>query len=334
MSRAISLFSGYSQKENRTTNYCLLILKLLYEENPKFLGELLSALLGEDLGDHVGVQFRQQERRGKSVPDGLIIQKALSIYIETKTFDWFYDGEIERQLEALDKESDGLKVLVALGNFEFLEKDRFATIQHLCATHYAGRILFAATGFADLTGALQELALPKNLADTVEEFRMFLDDEGLLPNWQYRMDVVNCASAELGSEPEDGAYLCPATGGAYKHKRSKFFGAYRDKHVRLVALIDAVVDLKSPTEHQLLWQNNPESEENLVMRAREKHARFRPDRYPTRVFLLGESAPTDFRKDTPRGMQGSKQYFWVNADSASDLATQLNGRTWSSWKGG
>lgn len=36
MSEGISLFSGYNQKENRHTNYCLLMLKLLYEEIPKY----------------------------------------------------------------------------------------------------------------------------------------------------------------------------------------------------------------------------------------------------------------------------------------------------------
>jgi hypothetical protein len=31
MAKAITLFSGYSQKENRVASYCLLILKMLYE---------------------------------------------------------------------------------------------------------------------------------------------------------------------------------------------------------------------------------------------------------------------------------------------------------------
>ena len=54
MGKAISLFSGYSQGENRTTNYCLLILKLLYEENPKLLGDVLNSLPNIDIGDTVG----------------------------------------------------------------------------------------------------------------------------------------------------------------------------------------------------------------------------------------------------------------------------------------
>lgn len=87
MSQPITLFSGYSQRENRTTNYCLLILKMLYEENPKFLAQVLSAVVGEELGERIGVKFRQQERKAASTPDGLILQPAFTVYIETKNFD-------------------------------------------------------------------------------------------------------------------------------------------------------------------------------------------------------------------------------------------------------
>ena len=60
MSRPINLFSGYSQRENRTTNYCLLLLKMLYEENPKFLAEVMSTLIGEDMGERPGRDAGQQ----------------------------------------------------------------------------------------------------------------------------------------------------------------------------------------------------------------------------------------------------------------------------------
>ncbi|RYZ17709.1 MAG: hypothetical protein EOO70_01145, partial [Myxococcaceae bacterium] len=107
MGADISLFSGYSSKENRTTNYCLLLLKLLYEENPKFLGEVLSNLIGDELADRVGVQFQQQVRKKGSVPDGLVIQRAFMVYIETKVFDWFHDDQLEQHLAALDQEAPG-----------------------------------------------------------------------------------------------------------------------------------------------------------------------------------------------------------------------------------
>lgn len=55
MSKPISLFSGYSQSENRTTNYCLLMLKMLYDESPRFLGQVLGALASVDVSGKIGV---------------------------------------------------------------------------------------------------------------------------------------------------------------------------------------------------------------------------------------------------------------------------------------
>jgi hypothetical protein len=51
---------------------------MLYEENPKFLAEVMSELVGEDLGERIGVSFRHQEHKGSSVPDGLILQSAFT----------------------------------------------------------------------------------------------------------------------------------------------------------------------------------------------------------------------------------------------------------------
>src|SRR5579859_7903244 len=210
MSHPITLFSGYSQKENRTTNYCLLILKMLYEENPKFLAEVLSSLVREDLGERIGVKFRQQEKKTASVPDGLILQPAFTIYIETKNFDWFYDTQLEKHLAALDQETPGFKVLIALSPFEGEEGERFQKIRSLCQEEYKNSIIFKRVSFEDFADALQLSHLPKNLADAVADFRAYLDEQSFLPSWQKRLDVANCAGI-----PDDllqaNTYMYPAT---------------------------------------------------------------------------------------------------------------------------
>jgi hypothetical protein len=225
MGSEISLFSGYSQKENRTTNYCLLVLKLLYEENPKFLGEVLAGIVGEDLADVVGVQFRQQVRKKNSVPDGVVSQRAFTLYIETKNWDWFKEDHLQRHLDQLDAETPGTKVLIALSNFESLAASRFAGIEELCRTKYKGSVFFKAVTFEELVEALPEENVSKNLRDTLEEFEEYLDEQGLLPRWKTRLDVVNCSGlpAEV---TEGGVYMCPARGGPYKHARAKYFGMY------------------------------------------------------------------------------------------------------------
>lgn len=331
MSQPISLFSGYSQRENRTTNYCLLILKMLYEENPKFLAEVMSILVREDLGGVIGVKFRQQERKSASIPDGLILQSAFTIYIETKNFDWFYAKQLEKHLEALDKEAEGLKVLIALGPFDEVDVEKFAPVHKLCEEVYKTSIVFKEVSFEDLVRALDQQPLPKNLKDAIADFQAYLDEENLLPSWPRWLDVVNCAGSADDIMVKN-FYTCPTTGGSYNHKRCKYFGMYRNRCVERVALIEAVVDVEDNGKTNVKWQNVPRPKNEVANLAKKKLAQWLPGQYPARVFLLGPLYPTDFRKDTSGGMFGSKQYFDVgplNVKGSEELAGVLSGKSWS-----
>lgn len=331
MGKTISLFSGYSKKENRTTNYCLLALKMIYEENPKFFAEILSGLVGYDMSEDVGVKFRQQERRLSSVPDGLISQRSFTVYIETKHFDWFYDVQLESHLNALNAEVPGLKVLFALGNFEGDTKERFDLIKILCERKYRNKIFFSAVSFEDYINAIDLPTLPKNISDAVKDLRAYLDEEGLLPSWQDWLDVINCAGL-----PEDvlegHVYMCPAESGAYTHSRCKYFGMYRQKQVEKIALIRAVIDVESKEQTKLLWKNVQKKTSLLLDEAKEKVAQLRPGEYPTRIFLLDELYDTSFIKDSRGGMLGSKRYFDISrfkVEGANQLADILTGKNWS-----
>jgi hypothetical protein len=270
----------------------------------------MSTLVGEDLGDRIGVNFRQQERKDFSLPDGLILQPAFTIYIETKNWDWFYQKQLEKHLTALNEESPGLKVLIALTNFETADREKFTSIRQLCAEKYKGSIVFEDVSFEDFLLALERLRLPKNLADGVGDFRSYLDEENLLPSWERLLDVVNCAGI-----PDDvligNVYMCPAAGGAYNHPRCKYFGMYRNKRIERVALIEAVVDVEAAGNATVKWQTVARSKDELKKLAEAKVQQLRPEDFPTRVFLLGTLYPTDCQKDSPGGMQTSKQYFDV-----------------------
>lgn len=329
MSGNVTLFSGYSGGENRTTNYCLLVLKMTYEENPKFLSEFLSSLVDEEIGGYVGVKFTQQERKSASVPDGLIRQQPFALYIETKLHDKFSLTQLEGHLEALSAEP-GLKVLMALGVFSSHLPEEMAEAARICAETYRGDIAFVPTSFEDFIEAMKPLQLSKNLADAVEDLEIYFDEQGLLPTWQTDLDVVNCGRTPY--EFEGGVYLCPATGGSYNHKRCKFMGMYSNKCVRYIAEVRAVVEVSSPQEASLRWNNSGENETDLIAEAKDKLKRFRPEKFPYRVFVLDQNFVTDFRKDTKGGMIGSKQYFDVSAlkvDSAKALAEALKGRAWT-----
>ena len=334
MGKNISLFSGYSQKENRTTNYTLLILKLLYEENPKYLGELFSFLIDENIGNLVGVKFNQQVNKKISIPDGLVTQSSFNIYIETKNFDWFYDKQLSAHLEAISKEKEEIKILIALGNFEEDSREKFTNIDNICKTKYKNEIIFTILSFEEILEGLNSINVPKNLKDLILEYENYLNEENLLPYWKYTLDVINCAGF-----PDDildyNVYMCPASGGAYSHSRAKFFGMYRNKTVENIAHIDAVIDIIDEETIETKWINTKEKSKKKYEDKALKILKDTRNEYPTRVFLLGELYNTNFVKDSNGGMMNSKLYFYFNEykdKTPFELAEFLKNKKWSDYK--
>lgn len=336
--REISLFSGYNQKENRHTNYCLLLLKQLYEENPGFLSEALDGITGGEGDSIIGVQFRQQQKHENTVPDGVITQQPFTLFIETKDSDWFYNDQLESHLDALDDEYVGQKVLIALSKFSDGYEGRFEDVEELCRERYEGRVVFSALSFEEFLEAVRVDGLPKNLKDTIDELERYMDSENLLPDWKYKLDVCNCVNS-LEGQYQHKVYICPATGGSYSHKRCRYFGAYKNKQAQAVAEILGVVELnsKDPSEANIQWRNTEDlTDEELIEMAIERKYAFWPDRVEdARVFVLGEIHDTSFRKDSKGGMLGSKRYFNIDSlgvNNAAELADALDGMGWSELK--
>lgn len=331
----ISLFSGYNQKENRHTNYCLLLLKQIYEENPRFLGEVLDGITGGEGDSIIGVQFRQQQKHSGTIPDGVIKQQPFTLFVETKNSDWFYDDQLENHLDALDDKYVGQKVLVALSRFEDGYEGQFDHVHDLCREKYDQRVVFSALSFEEFLAAVRVDGLPKTLQDTIDELETYMDSENLLPDWKHMLDVCNCAR-NIEEQYDHNVYICPATGGSYSHKRCRYFGAYSNKHAQVVSEILGVVklDSKDPSEATVQWNNSDElSDESLIKEAIERKYASRPNRTDNaRVFVLGELHDTAFKKDSKGGMVNSKRYFNVEdfgADNAAQLAPALNGVGWS-----
>ncbi|MGB3491167.1 MAG: hypothetical protein WBA57_00455 [Elainellaceae cyanobacterium] len=344
MSRNIRLFPSYAQPENQATNHCLVILKMLYEENPKFLSEILDQLIGKEFGP-VGVQFIQQPRKKYStpdgnkysIPDGAIFQSAFAIFIETKLGDHFKHAQLENHLKVLEQEG-GDKILIALGNFEHDPGERSSLIPIEESASKKG-IIFRAISFEEFLQAIQLPYLSKNLADAIADLGEFFDENGLLPSWKYRLDVVNCAATFHNIENYK-IYTCPVTGGAYQHRRSLYFGAYRNKTVEKISQIAAVVDLESEdllTEGNtsLIWKNIDRTDNELEKIALDRYKEAGGTHYPTRIFILGDLFPTNFKKTTSGGMFGNKIYFDIEklqVNSAEELAKKLQDKSWENYE--
>lgn len=335
MGKEISLFNDYHTKENILSNHCGVMLKLLYEENPKSFEEVISTLTSSQ--DFViNPSFQQQVKKTSSIPDIVIEQKSFSIYFETKTFDWFYNDQIDRHLSGFKKEND-YNILFLLSNFEndnLAEKFK----SQIDKAKEEFDITLSPISFEQLIGVLENVETSDEFQTFLTEFRDFLERNNHLPTWKYLLDVVNC-SGSIHEVHDNDIYMCPDTGGMYKHQRAKYFGGYKNKNVKYIHEVKALVVVeKGGKEAYVRWNNGDAADKELIKEAKAKINlfEFRKSEINERnlqVFLLENKEETNFRKSSSGGLYGSKKYFRniaqkYDANNSRELAEKLKDVTW------
>jgi len=338
----ISFFPKYEQKENKVTNYTLLVLRQIYNESPNLFQTFIVDLLAEEGQNiNIGVNFLQQVgdgcERGNSIIDGVIQQLPFQIFIETKTTDWFYNDQLERHVENLLK-FNGQKIFIALANFDGL-KDGSKAIDTIKEKYKDKKdLIITKIEFEQLKYALENISnkiKSETLYNIVKEYEQFLDENNLLPTWKYRLDVVNCAVSK-NDVMNRNLYLCPEAKGAYKHARSKYFGIYENKNVNCIAEIKAVCtyDSRSKEQISISWFDSDNyKEEDILKEATEKSIHCWGD--GVQMFLLGEFKENiNFNKDSRGGMFGSKIYFNFDekVKDINDLETLIKDKCWSNFQ--
>jgi len=337
MSRPISFFSNYKAGENRVTNYCGLMLKILYQESPSLFDEVISNLASDTSLLQIGPTFEQQTKSKKSIPDLVINQQGFSIYFETKISDWFYSLQIEKHIDGISEHGNSEKIIFLLGNIETenVEERLKDTIEY----GRKNNVIVQAISFEDFISAFENINMSDGLKMIFLEFQEYLDSSNLFPKWKYLLDIVNCASL-LKDVTEDNVYMCPDTGGAYAHRRAKYFGPYKNKKIKEIRLIEAVVSVSiNQSDTNIKWNNSDRDEEELknsaVNEIRKKEWRLNENsKKPYQVFLLGKPYETNFYKSAKGGLQGSKKYFRdiaKDCDNAEELALKLNNKSWESF---
>lgn len=335
MGREISLFSGYSSQENRLTNYTMLLVRFLYEESPELYERFLVSLFGQTI--EARPKFSQQEYRKTSIPDAVIAQKPYCVFIETKTFDWFYDDQLDRHLDNLEQEGAGLKLLVALSNFDSKRQQELTSTFQSRAALRSSNILFKALSFRDFLECFPKVGPETFLSRAKAEYEMYLEEEQMLGTWEEWLDVVNCASW-----PEHFTdhlvYTCPMYKPAYSHMRCRFLGQYSNKQVSNVAFIRGVVEFPKDGAPLVKWVHDGTPDDALISEARERAQKaWGNSPEDLRVFVLGPPSATRFEKTTPGAMYTSRQYFNLKSlktvKDADDLAQQLFGKSWQDLTG-
>lgn len=338
----VSFFPQYEQKENKVTNYTLLVLRQIYNESPNlFQSFIIDLLADEGRNINIGVNFLQQVgyscERGNSIIDGVIQQLPFQIFIETKTTDWFYNDQLEHHIENL-LNFNGQKIFIALANFDGLKEESKAFDAIKEKYKDEKDLIITKVEFEQLKYALENISdriKSETLHNIIKEYEQFLDENNLLPTWKYRLDVVNCAVSK-NDVINRKLYLCPEAKGAYKHARSKYFGIYENKNVNCIAEIKAVCmyDSKAKKNISISWFDSDNyKEEDIIKEATEKSKYCWDD--GVQMFLLSDFKENiNFNKDSRGGMFGSKIYFNFDekVKDINDLETLIKNKKWSNFQ--
>lgn len=317
---AINHFQTYSQRENHVTNNTMLMLRHMYRKSPRMLENVLRALLEEDEVE-IGPRFEQQVGAAYSIPDAVLTQKPLHVYLEAKHGDGLYDDQLERHMRSISEKRFPENSAFLIG----LTKNRTGEDGERWkkkALEYG--ITFAATTYRELLEAIAAVCSDDpDLGEVFDDYQTFIGSEKLLPDQHQKLVAMLCGQS-WKENIEHGVYFEPAHRNP-KWARAHFMGVYRLKRVSHVGrLIAAAVCRKE--EDELIV----EAEEfgslcgkgldriRSIIAASENYFKDFAF-YSHRYYLVDCFTETDLRKVSPGGMMGHRYLDIASLGGVDDL---------------
>ena len=333
---SIHYFPRYNQKENQVTNNTQLLLSRLYYHSPLKFEKILNVILTDEVFDlNIGVNFSQQNRGVKSVPDGSISQESFQILIETKTRGKFSENQLTRHLESLgDAYSD--KVLLALSPSE-IPVGMIEKVNRHIKSRNLKRVRFTATTFEQIISAVREHVseYETEIIEVLEDFESYCVEEKLINYHAFSTLLAFTTSRSHKENRKYDIYYDPAT--RNNSRPFDYVGLYRNKEIYAIGKFVKTVycDLHEgkliPTRDETL---DVTEDEYLRIKGIIEETDYYDLRYGNKFTLVDKFIKTEFKKDSPYGMR-QKQYFFLKnyTEKAADMGTEeiaefLKGEKW------
>lgn len=288
----------------------------------------------------MGPRFSQQVHGAHSVPDGLIAQDPLAVFVETKLGSLPNPGQLARHCQTIVDRLPGrtgsfLLSLTAGQARQAIPRE----VADMAVTH---GVSVVPVTFGELVDQLAELpVVDLALRETLQEFADFVFAQGLVAR-EGQVMVAMLTGTSWRDNLAHGVYYEPVDRGP-KHARAAFLGLYHDKRVshvgRIVIAVGAMHDdtgamAFDEPEVGALDDRGRQAIRDVIAAAQAYYPGLEASRH--RYYVVDGFAPTDFRKVSGGGMMGHR-YFDVEslagrrlpARAPGTLAAQaLDGRTY------
>lgn len=336
MSR-VSHFQRFSQPENHATNNTLLLLRYFYQSSPFKIQSVLTSLLETDLA--IGLAFEQQVRGDASIPDALITQEQMRIYIETKRGGVLDPDQIRRHLKSIAEKGGAGRgegaILIGLTKEPIADSER----KTLAAEAAGQGVTFAAVTFTQITETLRAQCadFERELHSIVDDYENYLAEEGLLEERNQRLVVVPCGTS-IAENARFGLYYEPSSRPCKRNYR--FIGVYNLKTVAYVGAVEAIAVTTCENGNISFSKeagNLTDKHRERITNAIEETPYYDLKANPHRFYLVDSFAATDSKKTSPQGIWGLryldlskivKNYNPRREYTTEELAAALKGTTW------
>ncbi len=330
----IHYFQRYHGKENAATANTMLLLSRLYAYSPdKFFRFLKTAVFSDNIEPEI--VFNLQEKSDESVPDATITQASFKVVVETKLHGQFSVDQLKRHLTAFSGEN--YQVLMTLDPRPMSQKT--AEAFEICLMEHNSKaehpVSHINTTFEKVISNIRNVLDDRDyeMLDVISDYEEYCYESDLISDAWKRMRV-QLAGVTLEVNKKLDLYYDDMNRGFSGHE---YLGLYKDKSVRAVGKISAIVTAKGTPEN--LTYDLEKGTLTDEMKARINEAIKDGKRYGyqltnTRYFFVDHFFEADFRKITPRAPMGSRIFDLTEVLGVSklpdieEIAKYLRERTW------
>jgi hypothetical protein len=250
----VSYFQHYSQRENHLTNNTLLMLRHIYRHSVAKFENLVAEIMG-DANTQIGLVFNQQVKAHDSIPDAVIQQSALNIYIEAKKDGCLDVEQLARHVSSIQKAGHDAKSSVLVGLTKKMPGSHdMARFKDMC--HTAG-VNFIAVTYAGLVEALHKTSAQheESLLEVIADYENFLRKEGMFLN-PFEIVVFPCGTS-WQENIEYGMYY----EGSYRTSKSHipYIGIYTNKRITHIGINHAAILCKKADDETIIFTNEHKS---------------------------------------------------------------------------
>lgn len=303
----IHYFQRYHQAENVATANTMLLLSRLYQYSPdKFFQFLRLDHALEDFEPEISFQLQEKiAHNPSSVPDAVIMQDSFKIVVETKLADKEFEGklgQLNRHLNSFRNET--YRILLTLApkamknnvqnQLDNLLKNRREGFRHVNLT------------FEELTERIQKVLDDRDqeMQDVLDDYISYCEHDNLFPdgkNWMW----VQAVGQTLAFNVDNNLYYNKLSSGCRPYK---YLGLYTQKSVRYIGAVSARFIATTPDNIQSENKSDKLTEEykNKICAAMKSNQALLKE--PHRYFFVEQFYQTDFRKETTRGLRGSRKF--------------------------